>query len=63
MDDIVTIEYRGIAGTLVVGSSVVVESCHAGVLRLRVAGSPSVARSSVNQEDAVKPAPAKKGRA
>jgi hypothetical protein len=36
MDDFVTVEYRGIVGTLAVGSSVVVESCDAGVLRLRV---------------------------
>jgi len=35
MDEFVTVEYRGIVGTLAVGSSVVVESCEAGVLRLR----------------------------
>jgi len=35
MDDFVTVEYRGIVGTLVVGATVVVESCDAGVLRLR----------------------------
>jgi hypothetical protein len=35
MDDVVTIEYRGMSGELEVGSTVTVESCHAGVLRLR----------------------------
>ena len=40
MDDLVTVEYRGILGTLgtlAVGSAFVVESCEAGVLRLRAA--------------------------
>jgi len=35
MDDFVTVEYRGIVGTLVVGTTVVVDACDAGVLRLR----------------------------
>jgi hypothetical protein len=42
MDHCVTVEYRGIVGTLAVGSSVVVESCDAGVLRLRVPGTEAV---------------------
>lgn len=37
MEEFVTVEYRGIVGTLAVGSSVVVESCDCGVLRLRAA--------------------------
>jgi len=37
MDDLVTVEYRGVLGTLAVGSAFVVESCEAGVLRLRAA--------------------------
>lgn len=35
MDDLVTIEYRGVLGTLNVGDSFVVESCEAGLLKVR----------------------------
>jgi len=44
MDDSVTVEYRGVLGTLAVGSAFVVESCDAGLLRLRVAPLPAAAR-------------------
>lgn len=35
MREIVTIEYRGIDDVLELGASMIVESCEAGVLRLR----------------------------
>ncbi len=37
MDDLITVEYRGIHGTLVQGTTVTVESVGAGVLKLRAA--------------------------
>jgi hypothetical protein len=35
MDNLIRVEYRGVAGELAAGDTVVVESCGAGVLQLR----------------------------
>jgi len=51
MDDTVTIEYRGISRAMVVGTSVVVESCEAGVLRLRLAQAAQVAAPAPDEKD------------
>ena len=40
---LVTIEFRGIAGELPIGSVLSVESCEAGVLRLRLVAMPEAA--------------------
>jgi hypothetical protein len=63
-DDIVTIEFRGISVDLPVGSALVVESCAAGVLRLRrlftVDPKPDPAPAIIKPMPA---APAKEGKA
>jgi hypothetical protein len=50
MDDLVTIEYRGVLGTLNVGDSFVVESCEAGLLKVRALPVVAPAAAPVNEQ-------------
>lgn len=55
MQEVVTVEFRGTSDALAPGDTLVVESCEAGVLRLRRTLSPMAVLKATLSERAVVP--------